>query len=306
MMCQIIKHKFDFFVTFALVEIVYLLGNNRNTIIMKPILMLVAISLSFGAFVSCNHANKKPELNIIFLHHSTGEVIWNGNMNAASDRVSLPLLFKKYNKEQNKKYSIKEMIFPKEKPYGWHNYPYDYYNIWVKNAGENPYMEEPTLEILTKKYQVIIFKHCFPVCNISADLDSADINSNIQTLENYKLQYLALREKLKSFPETKFIVFTGAALIKHYLSEEEAVRAKEFFTWVNYQWDLPDDNIYLWDLYSLQTDGTLYFKDEYAISPTNSHPNENFAGRVDHLLFNRIIDVIENNGIQTQITGEPK
>lgn len=273
---------------------------------MKTILASLAIVIIIGTFFACTQTFKKPDLNIIFLHHSTGEVIWNGNTNSKTDRVSIPILFKKYNAEHNKKYAVKEMIFPKEKPYGWHNYPFDYYNIWVKNGGDKPYMEEPTLEMLTKEYQVIIFKHCFPVCNISANQDSADINSNSQTVANYRLQYLALRDKLHLFPETKFIVFTGAALIKHYLSEEEALRAKEFFTWVTNEWDLPDDNIYIWDLYSLQTEGTLYFKDEYAVSPTNSHPHEAFAGKVDYLLFNRIIDVIENNGTRTILTGEAK
>ena len=38
------------------------------------------------------------------------------------------------------------MAFPKASPYGWHNYPYDYYDIWVKHAGNEPYMEEPSME----------------------------------------------------------------------------------------------------------------------------------------------------------------
>ncbi len=125
-----------------------------------------------------------------------------------------------YNKENNKNYLIKEIAFPKAAPYGWHNYPYDYYNIWVKHAGNEPYMEEPTLEILTRQYQVISFKHCFPVSNIQPDKDSADINSDYKSLANYKLQYAALRDKLHEFPDTKFIVWTGAALAKGAVSEE--------------------------------------------------------------------------------------
>jgi hypothetical protein len=273
---------------------------------MKSSLFILIILLLIILVISCVQSGRKSEMNIIFLHHSTGEVIWNGNMGSFNTKVNLPILFKKYNKEHNKNYIIKERIFPKEKPYGWHNYPYDYYNIWVKNAGEKPFMEEPTLEMLTKDYQVIIFKHCFPVCNIAADFDTADINSDLHTISNYKLQYLALRDKLHSFPNTKFVIFTGAALIKHFVTEEEASRAKEFFTWVNDEWDLPGDNIYIWDLYALQTEGGLYFRDEYAVSQTNSHPNADFAGKADYLLFNRIIDVIDNNGSGTHLTGEKK
>ena len=70
------------------------------------------------------------------------------------------------------------------------------------------------------------------------------------------------------------------------------------------EWDLPGDNIHLWDLYSLETEGGLYFKDEYASSASDSHPNGEFAGRAVQLFFNRIIDVIENDGSRTKVTGE--
>ncbi len=252
---------------------------------------------------SCGRVEKSYDLKIIFLHHSTGKIIWNGNK---AKKMSLPLLFENYNKENQKKYLIREIDFPKSKPYGWRNYPYDYYNIWVKNAGDNPFMEEPTLEMLTKEYQVIIFKHCFPVSNIREEESSPDINSDLKTISNYKVQYDALRNKLHEFPDTKFILFTGAAQVKANITEEAAEKAKEFFRWVTEKWDLPDDNIYIWDLYSIQTDGGLYFEDKYAISPNDPHPNKDFAGKASKLLFDRTIDIIENNGNGTKLTGERK
>jgi len=280
-------------------------------------ILIMMITLS-----SCREEEKSSDMNIIFLHHSTGDVIWKGREPSIVTRIAgkisyrlakifdtrarLPLLFKKYNKKYQKNYLIKELAFPKAEPYGWKNNPYDYYNIWVKNAGNEPFMEEPTLEMLTKDYQTIVFKHCSPVCNIQADQDSADINSEFPTISNYKLQYTALRDKLHNFPDTKFILFTGAALVKSNVSEDEARRAKEFFGWVTDDWDMPGDNIYLWDLYSLQTEGGLYFRDEYAVSPVDDHPNFEFAGRVVELLFDRIIDIIENGGCGTQLTGERK
>ncbi|MCK5765518.1 MAG: hypothetical protein KAH26_06030, partial [Bacteroidales bacterium] len=111
-------------------------------------------------------------------------------------------------------------------------------------------------------------------------------------------------DKLHEFPDTKFIIWTGAAQVEAVISGDKALRAKEFFGWVTDQWDLPGDNIYIWDLYSLQTEGGLYFKDEYAVSLRDSHPNEEFAGRVVNLLFNRIIDVIDNNGNGTLLNGK--
>lgn len=277
--------------------------------------LIVMVSLN-----SCKQKEMKSDMNIIYLHHSTGGVIWHGNKmsllkraarkissklsEAVGKKAKLPFLFDEYNKENSKEYLITEMEFPKLSPYGWKNNPYDYYNIWVKHAGNVPYLEESTLEILTKQYQVIIFKHCFPVSNIKAEKDSADINSDYRSLSNYKLQYNAIRDKLHEFPDTKFILFTGAAQVKSQITEDEAKRAKGFFTWVTDEWDLPGDNIYVWDLYGLETEGGLYFKNEYAASMDDSHPNGEFAGKVVQLIFNRIVDVIENDGTRTKLTGE--
>ncbi len=269
---------------------------------------------------SCRNQDENPGLKILFLHHSTGEVIYNGRPPSVLKRLTakiskqladklppkaqLPSLIEEYNQVHGKDYSITEQEFPKAAPYGWNNNPYDYFNIWVYNAGNNPFMEEPTLEILTKDYQVIIFKHCYPVSNIKPDQDSANVNSYYQSIANYKLQYQALRDKMNSFPNTKFILFTGAAQVEANIPEDEAIRAREFFTWVINEWDIPGDNIYIWDLYNLETAGELYLKKEYAESANDSHPNKYFASIAVRLLFNRIIDVIETNGNKTTLKGE--
>jgi hypothetical protein len=282
---------------------------------------LIALS-TITAVVLYRQKQQPSDMNIIFLHHSTGGVIWKGAQSSLAVRAAnklspklaellgrkarLPLLFEQYNKANHKQCRIKEIAFPKASPYGWHNYPFDYYNLWVKHAGEKPFMEEPTLEMLTKQYQVIIFKHCFPVSNIKADTNSPDINSDYKSLANYKLQYLALRDKLHQFPDTKFVALTGAAQVKSCISEEEAKRAREFFQWVTGEWDLPQDNIFLWDLYELQTEGGLYFKDNHARAADDSHPNGEFAGKAAQLFFNRIVDVLESNGTTTRLTGEKK
>ncbi len=266
--------------------------------IMKLRLTIIPALILSLSLLSCSNEASDADLKIAYLHHSTGEVIWNGK------KESLPDLFKQYNKESEIAYYIKEINFPKASPYGWNNYPFDYYNIWVKNGDKETYMEEPTLESLTKEYQVIIFKHCFPVSNVLGDDGMPDIDSDKKTLANYKLQYDALKNKLHEYSDTKFILFTGAALTKASVSEAEATLAKEFFEWVKIEWDQPGDNIYIWDLHTLQTQGGLYFKDEYAVTPTDSHPNKDFAGSVVKLLFNRIIDVITNNGTGTSLTGE--
>lgn len=279
---------------------------------MKALITSFFVGLALLISSSCAGDKSADEVNIIYLHHSTGEVIWEGDLaqtlpEAMEKRPrvksQLPVLFSYYNKKNSTSYSIVASVFPKAEIYGWNNYPFDYYNIWVKNAGEKAFLKEPTLEMLTDKYDIIIFKHCFPVGNILSDNEVADINSDRKSLQNYILQYLALRDKMHQFPENKFILFTGAVHVQAFISEEEAIRAREFHNWVTEVWDQPDDNIFLWDLYELQTEGDLYFQEEHAVSSTDSHPNKEFAGRASNLLFNRIIDVIENDGMTTDLVG---
>ena len=176
--------------------------------------------------------------------------------------------------------------------------------IWVNHAGDQPYGADPTLEILTRDHDMIIWKHCYPVGEILEDTGQPDINSRVKRLENYQLQYLALKEKMLEFPDTKFLVWTGAALLEENTTEEQAIRTREFFDWVRQTWDEPGDNIYLWDFYGLETEGGLYLKMEYAAGPGDSHPNNRFSGMAHTRFCNRIIDVIQHDGEKTTLTGE--
>lgn len=270
--------------------------------LLSSLFILILILLSTFCVMENNKKPSKEEYRILFLHHSTGEVIFNAGKSRS--RISRKLFpkqsfvyqwFKDHNRLNNTNYQIEEQYFPKNEPYGWNNYPYDYYNIWVKNAGNEPFMNEPTLEILTKKYNLIIFKHCYPVGDMMEDLNQPDINSSVKSLENYKLQYIALKQKMHEFPDTKFLIWTGAARVESNTTKVQATRTKAFFDWVRTEWDTPNDNIFLWDFYELETEGTLFLKNEYASNPSNSHPGNSFAQKAAPLFCQRIIEVIEQN-----------
>ena len=190
---------------------------------MRPLFVFLIVLL----LMVCE-SNQKEMKKVVFLHHSTGNSIWLGStnkyINNLTQKSDVQNYFRNYNKRNNTNYLITERIFPKEIPYGRKNYPYDYYNIWVKHAGDKPYMDEPTLEILTKEYEVIIFKHCFPVSKILPDTGTPDIDSEKKRIENYKLQYNALKNKIHEFTNNKFIVWTPAVCIKNQITEDEAKR----------------------------------------------------------------------------------
>lgn len=231
---------------------------------------------------------------IIFLHHSTGECIWVGKTNHYVYRLTkigdVQKHFKKLNKINKTRYSLSEKSFPAAE--GSRNYPFDYYDIWVKHAGAKPYNNELTLEILTGDYDVVIFKHCYPVSNILEDTGNPEIDSPEKRLENYKMQYNALKQKMHEFPDKKFIIWTPAVQVKSRLSEEEAIRTREFYNWVMQEWNEKGDNIYVWDFYQYETEGGLYFKDEYSGGKDESHPGVNFSARVAPMFARFIYDVV--------------
>lgn len=257
-----------------------------------------------GLFHSCKDVKTEityndPDLKIIFLHHSTGNNVWYGDVNQYArirlkeEMAMVPRLIKEYNEKTGRRISIQERAFPSGDPYPWKNYPYDYYNIWVKNAGSESYMGEPTLEMLTKEYDIIVFKFCFPYSNILPDDGNPDIDSEIKTIANYKLQYNALKEKILEFPETEFIVWTGAALVESATTEENAKRAQEITQWVKNNWDAQDDNITVFDFRHIETDGGLFLKPEYTYSEDDSHPNMVLSEKAAKAFVDSIIGVIE-------------
>ncbi len=260
--------------------------------------MRLFLIISLFLFVTSCNSNNDQMTKIIFLHHSTGEAIWKGNTNRYVYRLTgkgdVQKYFASYNRKNKTDYKIRAMNFPKSSPYGWNNYPFDYYNIWVKNSGNMPYMEEPTLEMLTIENDVIVLKHCFPVSRIVPDTGSPDINSDIKSIENYKLQYEALKKKMLEFPKNKFIVWTPAANTRLKSKEDEALRTREFYNWMVNEWDKKGDNIFIWDFYKYETDGGLYLTDSNAHSPDNSHPSVEFSARLAPLFGKFIIDVIES------------
>jgi hypothetical protein len=255
---------------------------------LRRALALCAVIVLAGALVPApSSAAPQPmpfDAKIVFLHHSTGGVIWDGGV---------PGWFSAYNTAEGTNYSITELSYPGS-PYPWENYPFDYWNIWVGHAGPTAYLGQATLEMLTPQYDVVVFKHCFPVSNIEPDVGGPDVTSPDKTIQNYKAQYNALKTKLHSFPGNRFIIWTGAAKLQTEISEEMALRAKSFFDWVKDDWDEAGDNIYVWDFYTLETGGGIYLKPENGSA--DSHPSAAFAAAVAPLFCQRVVKVVQGNG----------
>jgi uncharacterized protein YjdB len=215
--------------------------------------------------------------DVIFLHHSTGAGVYFAG-NVASWITS-------YNTANNKSIRLVERNFPNESI--WGNYPYDYWKLWINGSCNSGDPQIECLNTLAANYDLVIFKHCFPGSAILPSNGNPDVSSSAQTIDNYKLQYRALRNLMDSYPTTKFMVWTLAPLHRLETTVEAAKRAYEFVQWVKNEWLVEDgkshSNIIIFDFFSLvaelnenPTNGVKYcLKYDYEISHTilDSHPN---------------------------------
>jgi hypothetical protein len=226
---------------------------------------------------------KVNNARIIFLHHSTGWAVYNSGVKQ---------LITEHNEKQGTMHNLKEMEYPSTSGgYPWDNYPYDYYNLWVKHKNNDQDRKELNLDQLAAEYDVIIFKHCFPVSSIQEDTGKPNVDSKVKSLENYKLQYNALKKRMLEFPTKRFLVWTGAALSEEDTNKEQAQRSKEWANWVKTEWNTPDDNIFVFDFEKLETEGGLYLK--YPNGKYDSHPDGNFSKIAAAAFVKRIVEVIE-------------
>lgn len=238
---------------------------------MKHILLLVCCVFSLSQAYS-------QENKAIFLHHSTGgAVFYDGQV---AEWIA------DFNTSNGTNYEVTERNFP-ESPWPWANYPYDFWKLWVDGSCDNSDPDIECLESLATKYELIIFKHCFPGAEIGEDTGTPSISSSDQRLENYKLQYRALRSLMDGMPNTKFMIWTLAPLHRLATSTESAARANEFVNWVKTDFLTEDakshPNIFIFDFYGAVAElnanpanGVQFcLKYDYEGSHTgnDSHPN---------------------------------
>ncbi len=258
-------------------------------------IIFVSSLLLFGCKPSNNNNNNENTTgkgNAIFLHHSTGQGVWDGGVSTE---------FSKLNSSMGSSFSVSEFSYPND-PYPWDNYPYDYWNLWVNNKCDSGKPGKKCLSQFTAEYELIIFKHCYPGSEIVAESGTPSISSPTKTIGNYKLQYRALRGIMDSYPNNKFMVWTLAPLHRLATNTADAARAREFVNWVKNEWLREDGkahpNIYIFDFYGLVAESNASpangkvncLKYEYELNHNgdDSHPNST-ANKVVAPIFAKAI-----------------
>jgi hypothetical protein len=268
---------------------------------MQKLLIALILYITFGTWLA--PVGSAQTADAILLHHSVG-----GNLYTEG---GVAAWFTTYNSTHGTNYHVSERVYP-DYPYPTStNYPYDYWNLWVHGACSSGNPGNQCLNVLTQDYDVIIFKHCYPGADIGPDSGAADITSSDRELQNYKLQFRALRATLDSYPNTKFIVWTLVPMNSGDSANtaEKAARAKQFVDWVKGEWLTEDGkshpNIFIFDFWGyvasttpsqgpINTLRTIYKRDGY-----DSHPNTLANQTIGPDFSQFIVNVIENNAPQT-------
>lgn len=236
----------------------------------------------------------------IFLHHSTGGAVYSEG-NVAQWVTS-------HNAQNSTDYSITEFAYPND-PWGWENYPYDFWKLWVNGSCNNTLDNIQCLDRLCQNYELIIFKHCFPGAGIGEDSGSGDVTSSNKTIPNYQLQYRALLGLFDQYPNNKFMVWTLAPLHRLATSTEQAQRAAQFVHWVKNTWLTEDGknhpNVSIFDFFGLAAEQSsspasgvqycLKYDYEGDHNGSDSHPNTTANVTIGPLFAQQVVNTLADN-----------
>lgn len=294
------------------------------SVMLKTALLWVAFG--GGQALAANPVSA-DDAKILFLHHSVGNHVqaeWEPSPYSGNGSFSSNLA--KHNQAHNKRYRYQHRLYPdinfSKKPkkaqhnhaYGWDNKPFVYWDMWDNPRNNNTqldlsnqqYMPQTdTFDSIVQSADLIIFKHCYTESDVAADTGNANPNQNRRTLEIYKAQYNALKTKMRSEPNTKFLVWTlPPQLAKSGYTKAQAQRAKAFATWVKTQWDEPGDNIFIFDFRALAADQDhLFLPASRARKAGDNHPNPDFNYQAVLNFVQRTVDVLEGRGDTAPLTG---
>ena len=139
------------------------------------------------------------------------------------------------------------------------------------------------------QHEVIIFKSCFPVSDITSD----------EQLAQYKEWYLGMREVMDRYPDHIFIALTPPPLNPAATTPEAAARARAFADWLRSDDFLAGHpNVFTFDLFGLLAEDDPTAPDFNMLRAayregTDSHPNTLASEAVGPLFANFIVEAVE-------------
>lgn len=172
-------------------------------------------------------------------------------------------------KDGSGKLSFEENIRSWMSEYGsttGNHYLIDYYNLMLFNKA---YHHQHLSDITKSDFKALMeqMKTYNIIFIMLADPGDKDVlfsgNNNMHVSSKlyyeYRLKYLTLKKLLNKYENHTFVIWTG---LSNFNRESMGNRyyADELYLWLINSWDIPDDNIYIWDTdfpYSVDKKGSI-------------------------------------------------
>lgn len=210
---------------------------NKRGVICLAIICALSIFFSFNR---PSLAADQPGVNkkVFFVHHSTGQIYWDGTATCGGLGAALT----KHGYTGNAPW------------WDGNTDPQDFTTLF-SDAG--------SWEIFGDS-DIIIFKSCYPASAIS----SADV------LEQYKAWYRELYDIYQAHPNVLFVPLSTPPLPQDMTNSEEAARALEFEQWLvgDYKTEYSGNNLAPFALHTLLSNQTGFLKKKYVADPYDGHP----------------------------------
>jgi len=224
--------------------------------------------------------------NVIFLHHSTGgNLIEQGEMREAFSAAGYDFWDHGYNDQG--------LTRPDGTPAGYS------YNIPNDNTDPDGFAHIFSQRLYSwpsngfsglMQHEVIVFKSCFPVSDITSDAQ----------LEQYKAYYLRIRDVMDQHLDHVFVVVTPPPLNPAETDVKAAARARAFAEWLKSDTFLGGHlNVYTVDFFDLLaeedpvTPDYNMLREEYR-EEEDSHPNRSANETVAPIFVEFVIGAIED------------
>lgn len=184
-------------------------------------------------------ATPGADKNVFFVHHSTGEIYWDGTINKGGMKKKL----KKHGYDNPRAPWWDGDTDPKDLP--------------------DLIADKDSWEIFDDA-DIIIFKSCYPASAIGSK----------KKYKNYKKYYREMYDTFEAYPDVMFVPMSTPPLPKKMTNKKEARYAIKFDKWLanKYLDNYSGNNLAPFQLHKLLDNKNGYLKSKYVVDPYDGHP----------------------------------
>lgn len=230
----------------------------------------------------------------IFLHHSTGENIWDyGISHGGYSGSTVPSEIAQMNSDSG--YTGEDAITMGQVWFPGGAYSGDNeWSTWHSIFDGSILTGEIESYIDTNK--IIVIKSCYPSSAITGVGSASDTTSpTTKSIYNYKWHLRNIVDAMKAYPDNFFVIWTNAPLETASTNSTEAGYADAFCTWMKDtlatgldSYGVFPSNVYIFDFFHLLAGEDGIMQTQYRTGAGDSHPNATASDLVAPIFVNEI------------------